>query len=149
MINFIDATNDVTNYVESLMHLLRNCVQVWHWRQIFHGLGREYDPAKHYKVQDLINLHLSVYSQLIDGVLASAVEAYGVEQRFNKIRSFWEEREFKLAKHVLDSTQESGQNVNSLLFVNSYISIKYLRFLLPCYASFWYVCQCLGMRQYA
>ena len=93
------------------MRILCLCyVQVWHWRQIFHGMSREYDSSKHYKVEDLISLHLNVYSQLIDSVLSSAVEAYSVEQRFNKIRSFWTEQEFKLEKHILDSTWKSNQS---------------------------------------
>jgi len=77
-------------------------------------VGREYDSSKQYKVEDLINLHLTVYSRLIGSILSSAIEVYGVEQRFNKIRSFWMEQEFKLAKHVLNSAQKSGQN-NMLL----------------------------------
>jgi len=91
-------------------------MQVWHWRQIFHGVGREYDSSKQYKVDDLISLHLTVYHRLIDSVLSSAIDAYGVEQRFNKIRSFWMAREFKLAKHVLDSVLKSGQSKAMLLF---------------------------------
>lgn len=73
-------------------------------------------------MQDLIALHLSVYSQLVDSVLSSAVEAYGTEQRFNKIRSFWMEREFKLAKHVLDSAYKSGTQNVDLLFLPSLVS---------------------------
>jgi len=83
-------------------------VQIWHWRQIFHGVGQEYDSLKQYKVEDLINLHFTVYSRLIDSILSSAVEAYGVEHRFNNIQSLWMEKEFKLAKPVLASAQKSG-----------------------------------------
>ena len=101
------------------------CLQVWHWRQIFHQVGQEYDSLKQYKVGELVNLHLTVYTQLIDSILSSAIEAYGVERRFNKIRSFWMEREFKLAKHLLESTQKPGQNkmlcwTNNSLFLGYY-----------------------------
>ena len=88
--------------------------QVWYWRQIFHGMGREYDSLKQYKVAELIHCHLVVYSQLIDSILSSAIEAYGVERQFSKIQSFWMEREFKLSEHMLDSAEKSGQN-NTLL----------------------------------
>lgn len=99
-------------------------VQVWHWRQIFHGVGREYDSSKQYKVEDLIGLHLTVYHRLIDSILSSAIDAYGVEQRFNKIRSFWMDREFKLAKHVLDSDLKSGQSKVTLLFLPYFVSLN-------------------------
>jgi len=114
------------------------CIQVWHWKQIFHGIGREYDPSKRYKVDDMINLHLTVYSQLVDSILSSAVEAYGVEHRFNEIRSFWMEREFKLAKHVLDSAQKSGQNV-ILLCTDYFCSILYLNHTSYFYCRFLYI----------
>jgi len=110
-------------------------LQVWHWRQIFQGTGRDYDPLKQYKVEDVINLHLIVYSQLIDSVLSSAIEAYGVEHRLNKIRSFWMDQEFKLEKHVLDSAQKTGQSV-TLLRTHYFLFLRYLflivhLFLLP------------------
>lgn len=61
-------------------------------------------------MEELINLHLVVYNQLIDSVLSSAIEAYGVEHRFRKIQSFWLEREFKLTEHVLCSAEKPGQD---------------------------------------
>jgi len=89
--------------------------QVAHWRQIFHGMGREYDSMKQYKVEEMINFHCNVYNQLIDSILSSAIEADGVERRFKKIKSFWMEREFRLSEHVLWSAHKSGQMMPSTL----------------------------------
>jgi len=86
------------------------CLQAQHWRQIFREVGREYDVLKQYKVEDMMNFHLTVYHQFIDSIVSSAIEAYGVEQRFNKIQSLWMEREFKLKQHFLDSYQKFGQS---------------------------------------
>jgi len=85
------------------------CCQTLHWRQIFHGMGREYDSLKQYKVAELINCHFIVYNQLIDSILSSAIEAYGIEHRFRKIQSFWTEREFKLSEHILGNARKAGQ----------------------------------------
>lgn len=78
-------------------------------------MGREYDSAKQYKVEDLINFHITLYSHLIDSTMSSAIEAYAVKQRFNKIRSFWLDHAFTIEKHVLDSTQNSGLNYDTLI----------------------------------
>lgn len=94
------------------------CLQDSHWKQIFHGIGREYDAAKQYKVEELISLHLVVYSQLIDSVLSSAIDAYGVEHRFERIRLFWMERKFSLAKHLQNSSNKCGDKMLSILFLS-------------------------------
>ena len=121
-------------------------LQAWHWRQIFQGTSRDYDPLRQYKVEDMINLHLTVYSQLIDGILLSAIEAYGVEHRFNKIRSFWMEQEFKLEKHVLDSAQKSGQNV--MLLWTHYFCYTVCLYCMSCVVitTCAFVCWCIISR---
>jgi len=127
--------------------LYLHCLQVWHWRQIFHGMGREYDSAKQYKVEDLINFHITLYSHLIDSTMSSAIEAYAVKQRFNKIRSFWLDHAFTIEKHVLDSTQNSGLNYDTLIWTCYSCIILYPKVIQTVFTSTYLLCIMMFIRQ--
>ena len=66
-------------------------------------MGETYDPEHEFTVEELLSYDLASHSTTILDVHAAAVAEYAIEQKLTKIKKLWEEREFKLAKHIPDS----------------------------------------------
>lgn len=66
-------------------------------------MNEAYDPKKRFTVADLLSYDLEEHSRLIHAVHLGSLAEYDLELKINHIRKFWEEREFKLAKHIPDS----------------------------------------------
>ncbi|KAL3832089.1 hypothetical protein ACJMK2_023767 [Sinanodonta woodiana] len=87
-----------------ILHKLANdALKERHWKAIFVGMNEAYDPKKQFTVADLLTYDLEEHAQLIHSIYLGAVAEYDLELKIGQIKRFWEEREFKLAKHIPDS----------------------------------------------
>lgn len=73
-------------------------------------MNEPYAGNAHFTVADLLSYNLSDNSQLVHSVYLSAVQEYDLEQRIAQIKRFWQEKNFKLAKHIPDSMFANGEN---------------------------------------
>ena len=82
-------------------------LQERHWKAIFVGMNESYDPKREFTVADLLTYDLEEHAQLIHSIYLGAVAEYDLELKIGYLKKFWEEREFKLAKHIPDSLLQS------------------------------------------
>lgn len=96
------------NFNITLTHL-----QERHWKAIFVGMNEPFDPNREFTVSDLLAYDLEQHSELIHQVYLGAIAEYDLELRINQISKFWEEQEFKLAKHIPDSVITSKGEIDA------------------------------------
>lgn len=75
-------------------------LQPRHWRALFIGMGQDYDPTWHFTVADLLSFNLGRYKDLIAAVCSGATAEYALEQQLERLIRGWQEKDFKLAKHI-------------------------------------------------
>nr|XP_022307449.1 dynein heavy chain domain-containing protein 1-like isoform X4 [Crassostrea virginica] len=93
-----------------ILHKLANdALKERHWKAIFVGMNEPFDPNREFTVSDLLAYDLEQHSDLIHQVYLGAIAEYDLELRINQISKFWEEQEFKLAKHIPDSVITSKE----------------------------------------
>ena len=63
-------------------------------------MGQDYDPSWEFTVADLLSFHLGRYKDLIAAICAGAAAEYALELRLNQLARAWQEKDFKLAKHI-------------------------------------------------
>ena len=73
-------------------------------------MNETYDPNKQYTVNDLLAYDLEEHAQLIHNIYLGAIAEFDLEVKINVVSRFWEEREFKLAKHIPDSVLAAKGN---------------------------------------
>jgi len=73
-------------------------------------MNENYDASKQFTVADLLAYDLEEHAQLIHTVYLGAIAEYDLEVKINQISKLWEEREFKLAKHIPDSVLSAKGN---------------------------------------
>lgn len=88
-------------------------LQERHWKAIFVGMNEPFDPNREFTVSDLLAYDLEQHSELIHQVYLGAIAEYDLELRINQISKFWEEQEFKLAKHIPDSVITSKGEIDA------------------------------------
>lgn len=71
-----------------------------HWRALFIGMGQDYDPSWEFTVANLLSFNLGRYKDLIATVCAGAAAEYALELQLNQLVRTWQEKDFKLAKHI-------------------------------------------------
>ena len=81
-------------------------------------MNEPYEPSHQFTVAELMSYNLSEHEALVHATYLSAVAEYDLEQRLHKITKFWQDRQFKLAKHIPDSMFTKGWFI--LSFVMSY-----------------------------
>ncbi|XP_056008158.1 dynein heavy chain domain-containing protein 1-like [Ostrea edulis] len=95
-----------------ILHKLANdALKERHWKAIFVGMNEPFDPNREFTVSDLLAYDLEQHNELIHQVYLGAIAEYDLELRINQISKFWEEQEFKLAKHIPDSVITSKEQV--------------------------------------
>ena len=67
---------------------------------MFIGLGQDYDPSWDFTVADLLSFNLGRYKDLIAAICAGAAAEYALELQLNQLARAWQEKDFKLAKHI-------------------------------------------------
>lgn len=75
-------------------------------------MNESYDPKREFTVADLLTYDLDEHAQLIHSIYLGAVAEYDLELKIGHLKKFWEEREFKLAKHIPDSLLQSKGKIN-------------------------------------
>lgn len=75
-------------------------LQPRHWRALFIGMGQDYDPTWQFTVADLLSFNLGRYKDLIATVCSGATAEYALEQQLERLIRGWQEKDFKLAKHI-------------------------------------------------
>lgn len=66
-------------------------------------MNETYDSDKQFTVSDLLTYDLEENAALIHSIYLGAIAEYDLELKINQVIKLWEEREFKLAKHIPDS----------------------------------------------
>ena len=73
-------------------------------------MGEHFEHERHFTVEALLGYNLSTHDALITTVHKSAHAEYIIEQKLNNLKRLWEERTFKLAKHMCDSVYRGDSN---------------------------------------
>ena len=63
-------------------------------------MGQGYDPSWQFTVADLLSLDLGRYKDLITTICSGAAAEYALEIQLNQLAQAWQEKDFKLAKHI-------------------------------------------------
>lgn len=63
-------------------------------------MGQDYDPCWEFTVADLLSFHLGRYKDLISSICSGAAAEYALELELNHLARVWQEKDFKLAKHI-------------------------------------------------
>lgn len=63
-------------------------------------MGQDYDPSWEFTVANLLSFNLGRYKDLITTVCAGAAAEYALELQLYHLARAWEEKDFKLAKHI-------------------------------------------------
>ncbi|XP_071803571.1 dynein heavy chain domain-containing protein 1-like isoform X3 [Asterias amurensis] len=83
-----------------LKKLSSNSLKPRHWKALFLSLGQVYESSHAYTVQELLSFDLSEHSLQINTICNGAAAEFALEQSLIKLRRLWEDKEFKLAKHI-------------------------------------------------
>lgn len=71
-----------------------------YFNELFSAIGLNYDEAKTYTLEELIDLNLDEHAELIARIYKRAMNEIQLIQQFNQIDNFWSTKlEFNLAKH--------------------------------------------------
>ena len=79
-------------------------------------MGERYEPERDFTVAALLGYNLTSHTTLITTVHQAAQAEYVVEQKLAKLKKMWDERTFKLAKHICDSIYKEDNNGKSFKF---------------------------------
>ena len=63
-------------------------------------MGQDYDPAWEFTVANLLSFNLGRYKDLIATICAGAAAEYALELQLHHLARAWQEKDFKLAKHI-------------------------------------------------
>lgn len=72
-------------------------------------MGEQYDPSYKFTVEELMAYQLGSHREVIDSIYSAAIAEFAIEMKLEKVKKLWEEKDFKLAKHIPDSMYKSGQ----------------------------------------
>ena len=75
-------------------------------------MGEQLDLSHDFLVEELLSYNLSTHGHVIINEYRAAIAEQTIEQELNKLEKTWEDREVKLAKHILDSVYK-GTNTDS------------------------------------
>ncbi|XP_052095798.1 dynein heavy chain domain-containing protein 1-like isoform X11 [Mytilus californianus] len=107
--HWFTSLNEFKKDLPILHKLANDALKERHWKAIFVGMNESYDSDKQFTVCDLLTYDLEENDQLIHSIYLGAIAEYDLELKINQISKFWEEREFKLAKHIPDSVLSSKE----------------------------------------
>ena len=63
-------------------------------------MGQEFDATMQFTVATLLSFNLARYKDLISHICASAAAEYALEIQLQSLTKFWQEKDFKMAKHI-------------------------------------------------
>ncbi|XP_074658718.1 dynein heavy chain domain-containing protein 1-like, partial [Tubulanus polymorphus] len=127
LIQFYRNLQEFKSYLPILNKLSSQTLKERHWRQIFVGMGEQYDASVQFTVNELLSLNIVEHSQSINTVYQAALAEYELEMKICKLKKLWEGKEFKLAKHILDSVFAKGEEVNSTPAKHKMTKVEKLR----------------------
>lgn len=104
-------------------------------------MGQDNDPSWEFTVADLLSFNLGRYKHLIASICTGAAAEYALELQLNHLAQSWQEKDFKLAKHIpllrprlsgerKKSAKGKGKNRQAVAEVNSVYTCIY--FLVEC-----------------
>nr|KAG5709415.1 hypothetical protein BaRGS_029264 [Batillaria attramentaria] len=86
-----------------LYKLANDALKERHWQTIFLGMNEPHIGSTTFTVAELMSFNLSDNADLVHRVYLSAVAEYDLEQQMSRIKRVWQDKNFKLAKHIPDS----------------------------------------------
>jgi hypothetical protein len=101
--------------------LASNQFKTKHFNELFAAIGLVFDENKMYTIQELIDLHLEDFKDLISRIYKRAFSELKLIEQFNSIENFWSTKlNYNLAKHFSMSFYKEG----FLLFLHSQVTSK-------------------------
>ena len=73
-------------------------------------MALDIDEGSSLLIGSLLDADLPKYADMIESICLEAATAFAFERSLNKIKKTWEEREFRIAKHVSLSGREVYKN---------------------------------------
>ncbi|XP_013418883.1 dynein heavy chain domain-containing protein 1-like [Lingula anatina] len=104
--NWFKVLQDFKQDLPLLHKLASDALKPRHWKEIFVGIGEEYEPGWNVTVAELLDLNLGEHSLLINTIYTGAKSEFALEQKLVKLRKLWQEKNLKLAKHIPDSVYD-------------------------------------------
>lgn len=71
-------------------------------------MNEPYMGNTQFTVAELMSYNLSENAELVHNVYLSAIAEYDLEQLMARIKSLWQDKNFKIAKHIPDSMFVKG-----------------------------------------
>jgi hypothetical protein len=89
--------------------LASNQFEIKHFNELFSAMGLVFDENKIYTIQELIDLHLEDFKDLISRIYKRAVSERKLIEQFNSIEQFWFTKlNYSLAKHFSMNFYKDG-----------------------------------------
>ena len=76
-------------------------------------MGEPYDSSHQFVVEELLAYNLASNAAMIRSVHQAALSEFAVEQQLIKLQRMWQEKSFKVAKHIPDSVYR-GKTSNQI-----------------------------------
>ena len=111
-----------------------SCLQDRHWQTIFLGMNEPYMGSGQFTVAELMSYNLCDNADLVHSVYLSAVAEYDLEQQMSRIKRLWQDKNFKLAKHIPDSMFIKGASDCVNVCKHVYVHAMHMHM---------YVCECV------
>ena len=126
--NLIQSFKNIMKWVSKLVS---DTLKHEHFEEIFTSIGVVYERDKSYTTQELIDLRLDDFVELITSIYKKANYELFTMQMFNQIKELWTNKiKFKLAKYFPErekNPDESYQRITNFNFV--LIDINEIRYL--------------------
>lgn len=105
--NLIQSFKSIMKWVSKLVS---DSLKAEHFEDIFSSIGAVYEKDKSYSVQDLIDLKLDDFVELINATFKKANNELANIQQFNQIKELWNKKiKYKLAKYYPDRQTKNGE----------------------------------------
>ncbi|XP_025095393.1 dynein heavy chain domain-containing protein 1-like isoform X2 [Pomacea canaliculata] len=103
LISWYSSMQDFRKDLPVLFKLANDALKDRHWHAIFLGMNEPYMGNTQFTVAELMSYNLSENAELVHNVYLSAIAEYDLEQLMARIKSLWQDKNFKIAKHIPDS----------------------------------------------
>ncbi|XP_071943742.1 dynein heavy chain domain-containing protein 1-like [Antedon mediterranea] len=136
LVHWFKLLSDFKKDLPLLLKLSSDSLKPRHWKALFVSLGQTYIPGQHFTVAELLSFNLSQHSLQVNTICNGALAEFTLETKLKQIRKVWDEKEFKLAKHIPEQMYSSQQNKGSSSILKTevdmytLIAIEELKYLL-------------------
>ncbi|XP_033127107.1 dynein heavy chain domain-containing protein 1-like isoform X2 [Anneissia japonica] len=110
LLHWFKLLSDFKQDLPLLLKLSSDSLKPRHWKALFVSLGQPYHAGQHFSVAELLSFNLSEHSLQVNTICNGAIAEFTLETKLKQIRKVWDEKEFKLAKHIPEKMYNSQHN---------------------------------------